>query len=77
MSETIKIVPTEQLVAGPPTPGMSRASAIATETEWMGEVRTERGTASGWHHHGEHTTYGRVLEGSVRVEFGPGGATSL
>lgn len=28
---------------------------------------------SGWHHHGEMTTFGRVVEGTLFVEFGSGG----
>lgn len=54
---------------------MNRAAAFSSESVWVGEVRTDPGTTSGWHHHGEHATYGRVLTGSARVEFGPGGTT--
>jgi uncharacterized RmlC-like cupin family protein len=77
MTEPIEIVATTALQSGPPTPGMARSAAFASDTVWVGEVRTGPGVASGWHHHGEHATYGRVLEGAVRVEFGPGGSTTL
>lgn len=29
---------------------------------------------SGWHHHGDNVTLGYVLEGTISLEFGPGGA---
>ena len=57
-----------------PTPGKVREQAIAVEGLWSGLVRTEPGAASGWHHHGEHDTSVYVIEGNVRIEFGPGGA---
>ena len=77
MSEAVKIVSGDDLQSGPLTPGMSRAEAFASDDLWVGEVHTDPGTFSGWHHHGEHATYGRVLKGSVQVEFGPGGTTTL
>jgi uncharacterized RmlC-like cupin family protein len=32
---------------------------------------------SGWHHHGDHETVIYVLTGSLRMEFGPGGAETV
>jgi uncharacterized RmlC-like cupin family protein len=40
-------------------------------------TRLSPGAASGWHHHGEHTTYGVVLDGRARLEFAPGTAGSV
>ena len=77
MADPVEVRSNDQLQAGPPTPGMSRAQAFATDTVWVGEVTTDPGTVSGWHPHGENSTYGRVLSGSVRVEFGPSGSTTL
>ncbi len=77
MSDEIRIVPNGSMESGPPTAGMSRKTAIAGDNVWMGEVRTDAGAMSGWHHHGEHTTYGYVINGKVRVEFGPHGGQSL
>ncbi|WP_109745701.1 cupin domain-containing protein [Salinigranum rubrum] len=37
-------------------------------------TRLSPGASSGWHHHGEHTVYGVVLDGRARLEFGPGDA---
>jgi uncharacterized RmlC-like cupin family protein len=56
---------------------MVRNTAATTDTLWVGEVRTTPGAPSGWHHHGEHTTYGRVVSGEIRFESGPNGAESV
>ena len=77
MSEAIRVVPHEALDPGPSTAGMVRNTAAATDTLWVGEVRTAPGAWSGWHHHGEHTTYGRVVSGQLHFEFGPNGAESV
>jgi uncharacterized RmlC-like cupin family protein len=60
-----------------PTPGKVREQAVAVHGLWSGLVSTEPGTASGWHHHGEHDTAVYVIDGTVRVEFGPGGSRSV
>jgi uncharacterized RmlC-like cupin family protein len=62
---------------GPSTPGMERQEAFATGRMWSGVARTEPGTVSGWHHHGEYETTIYVLTGSLRMEFGPDGSTTL
>ena len=48
-----------------------RKDAFSSDTAWLGEVRTAPGSISGWHHHGEHSTCGYVISGTVRVEFSP------
>ncbi|MHB1007091.1 MAG: cupin domain-containing protein [Chloroflexota bacterium] len=73
MSANIRVMPKEDLQTGPSTAGMVRSSAFTTDNVWMGEARTNAGTVSGWHHHGEHATYGYVVRGGVRFEFGSGG----
>ena len=77
MPDRIRVVKNSDLETGPATPGMVRKDAFSTDSVWMGEVRTEPGMISGWHHHGEHTTHGYVVSGEARVEFGPGGSESL
>jgi len=62
---------------GPGTPGMARQEAFATGGMWSGFVRTEPGTVSGWHHHGEHESVIYVLTGALRMEFGPDGSRTL
>ena len=58
---------------GAQTPGMVRGEAALGENSSAVEVRTQPGTLSGWHHHGAHDTYGYVVSGRLRFEFGPGG----
>jgi uncharacterized RmlC-like cupin family protein len=67
-----KVQPPDR-VAGDPTAGMVREEAITTEGLWAGFVRTATGSISGWHHHGDHQTSIYVLDGVLRLEFGPGG----
>jgi uncharacterized RmlC-like cupin family protein len=56
---------------------MDRREAFATDELWFGEVLNEPGTSSAWHHHGSHTTYGRVITGKIRFEFGPAGRQAV
>jgi uncharacterized RmlC-like cupin family protein len=71
--QVIRVRPAERRSADP-TPGKVREEAIAVDRLWSGFVRTEPGVTSGWHHHGEHDTSVYVVEGTVLIEFGPGGA---
>lgn len=73
MGEAVRIVRQDALEAGPTSPGVARQTAVAAEGVWVGEAHTEPGARSGWHHHGEHTTYGRVLSGHIEFEFGEAG----
>jgi uncharacterized RmlC-like cupin family protein len=77
MAELIQVLAGEALEAGPSTSGMSRSQAFTTETLWVGRAEAEAGAVSAWHHHGEHTSYGCVVRGNLRFEFGPGGAESI
>lgn len=77
MSEKVRIIQGHELETGPATPGMARRQAEISENAVMLELRTEPGVTSGWHSHGEHTTYGFVISGLARVEFGPGGREVL
>lgn len=72
----IVVTPTQRTV-GPPTPGMDRQQAAATDRVWAGFVRTEPGMVSGWHHHGDHQSVIYVLTGALRMEFGPGGTQTV
>jgi uncharacterized RmlC-like cupin family protein len=58
---------------GPPGAGFVRQEVLSDGPVWVGVVTTEPGTASPWHHHGEHQTYVYVLEGEATVEFGEDG----
>jgi uncharacterized RmlC-like cupin family protein len=77
MAEPVRHVPPDQLREADPTPGMRRQLAFEAPGLWAGVVHTEPGASSGWHHHGDHETSLYVVEGSMRLEFGPGGAETL
>ena len=66
----------DELVEAPGTPGLIRRTAFEGEGHWFGHVEAEASSMSGWHHHGDHTTVGYLLKGSVRIEYGPGGSQS-
>ena len=74
-NEVTSVHPADRRVADP-TPGKVREEAIAVDGLWSGFVSTEPGVASGWHHHGDHDTSVYVIEGHVRIEFGPDGSLS-
>ena len=71
--EQIRVVTPDDRTAGPPTPGMDRQQAFASDAMWSGYVRTEAGMVSGWHHHGAYESVIYVLSGALRMEFGPNG----
>jgi uncharacterized RmlC-like cupin family protein len=75
--EEIVVVTPGRRRPGPSTPGMERQEAFATDRLWSGVARTEPGMVSGWHHHGEYETTIYVLTGSLRMEFGPDGSSTL
>ena len=72
--EPIRLIRKDERSVDDSTPGMLREAAITTDGMWAGLVRTEPGMASGWHHHGEYETAIFVVEGRLRMEFGPGGS---
>jgi uncharacterized RmlC-like cupin family protein len=61
----------------PATPGVVREEAIAVEGMWGGLARTEAGTTSAWHHHGDYDTAIYIVSGSLRMESGPGGTDAV
>jgi uncharacterized RmlC-like cupin family protein len=72
-SAPVEHVTAADRVEADPSPGMTRERAIAVDGLWSGVVFTAPGSASGWHHHGEHETSIYVEAGRLRMEFGPGG----
>jgi uncharacterized RmlC-like cupin family protein len=52
---------------------MTREQAIAVDGMWAGLVRTDAYMITGWHHHADYDTTVYVVEGSLRMESGPGG----
>jgi uncharacterized RmlC-like cupin family protein len=43
----------------------------------MGALINEPHEMSKWHSHPGHQTYAYVVEGNLRIEFGPGGTESI
>lgn len=66
-----RITPAER-VEGPPTQGMVRSQAVASDGMWAGIARTEPRMQSAWHHHGEFESAIYVVSGALRMEFGSG-----
>ena len=77
MASPVRRIGPGELVDGDPTPGMRRRVAFTAPGLWAGLVHTEGGAASGWHHHGEHETSLYVVEGRLRIEFGPAGGQAV
>jgi len=77
--DSIRSIPPEdrKTLPGPPGAPFVRQEMFGDGKVWVGEVTTEPGTASPWHHHGDHETYVYILEGQATVEFGPGGASRI
>jgi uncharacterized RmlC-like cupin family protein len=77
VSEPVRSFPPDELTDADPTPGMKRKLAFEAPGLWAGLVHTQPGASSGWHHHGEHETSLYVVEGTMRLEFGPDGRESV
>jgi uncharacterized RmlC-like cupin family protein len=52
---------------------MDRRELLSRPGAWAGWLRTEPAIAGGWHHHGQRDSYIFVAQGSIAIEFGPGG----
>jgi uncharacterized RmlC-like cupin family protein len=69
MSEPVIVIKAADLVPADPTPGMNRSQAFVTGQLWAGQVVTEPGSVSGWHHHDVNDTSIYVVSGVMRLEF--------
>lgn len=76
-SDPVSRVRSDERVEGDPTPGMVREQAIAIDGLWAGLVSTAPEMVSAWHHHADYETAIYVVEGALRMEFGPGGSFVL
>jgi uncharacterized RmlC-like cupin family protein len=74
MSEPVRVIRQDDLEDADPTPGMHRKRAFEAPGLWTGHVTTEPGATSGWHHHGDHETTLFIIDGAMRLEFGPDGS---
>ena len=69
MSEPVRVVRADELVAADPTPGMARSRAFEAPGLWAGQVETAPGAVSGWHHHDSNESSLYVVSGVLRLEF--------
>ncbi len=69
MSEPIRVVPGDALAPADPTPGMERRIAFRAPGLWAGQVETQAGATSGWHHHDVNESSLYVVSGVLRLEF--------
>lgn len=76
MADEVQSKTDDELTPAQGTPGIRRRTAFEGRDHWFGHAVAEADTMSGWHHHGEHTTVGYILKGSIRLEYGPGGSHS-
>lgn len=65
----LRVLGPDDLVAADPTPGMHRQRAIELPLLWSGQVETEPGAVSGWHHHDRNESSLYVVRGVLRLEF--------
>ena len=65
----VRVITPADLGAADPTPGMARALAFETPLLWAGQVETEPGAVSGWHHHERNETSLYIVRGVFRFEF--------
>lgn len=77
MSDDVRVLSDSELREATGTPGLHRRVAFESDEYWFGHVDAEPETISGWHHHGQNVTIGYVLNGQIRLEFGPGGSQSV
>jgi len=62
------VVPAAELREADPTSGMLRRRAFEEPGLWAGQVVTEPGAFSGWHHHDTNSSMLYVVRGVLRLE---------
>jgi uncharacterized RmlC-like cupin family protein len=65
----VRVYTAADVTAADPTPGMSRALAFELPLLWAGQVETDAGVVSGWHHHDRNESCLYVVRGVLRLEF--------
>jgi len=69
MTAPVTVIKAADLVPADPTPGMARSLAYEGDRLWSGQVVTQPGAVSGWHHHDINETSIYVVSGVMRLEF--------
>lgn len=67
----------DALSEAPATPGINRYLAFEGEDHLVIRSRSEPGTVSAWHHHGDYEVYGYIISGFERFEYGPEGRDAI
>lgn len=65
----VRVLTPADLVPADPTSGMARSLAFEQPLLWAGQVVTEPGAMSGWHHHERNESSLYVVRGVLRLEF--------
>ncbi|MEE8600771.1 cupin domain-containing protein [Euzebya tangerina] len=68
MAEPVRVIRDDALVEADPTSGMVRRRAVETPGLWAGQVITEPGVTSGWHHHDTNVSFLYIVRGVLRFE---------
>ena len=66
--EPVRVIRDAELLEADPTPGMLRRRAFEVPGLWAGQVVTEPGAVSGWHHHDSNSSMLYVVQGVLRLE---------
>jgi quercetin dioxygenase-like cupin family protein len=66
--EPVRVVRDAELLQADPTSGMVRRRAFEAPGLWAGQVVTEPGAFSGWHHHDSNTSMLYVVHGVLHLE---------
>ncbi len=66
--EPVCVVRDAELLEADPTSGMLRRRAFEAPGLWAGQVVTQPGACSGWHHHDSNTSMLYVVHGVLRLE---------
>ena len=64
----VRVFTPTDLTSTDPTPGMNRALAFELPLLWAGQVVTEPGAVSGWHHHERNESSLYIVRGVLRLE---------
>jgi len=67
-NEPVRVVRDAELLETDPTSGMLRRRAFEAPGLWAGQVLTEPGAYSGWHHHDSNISMLYVVRGVLRLE---------
>ena len=65
----VRVFTPADLTSADPTPGMKRGLAFELPLLWAGQVETEPGAVSGWHHHERNEASLYIVRGVLRLEF--------